>query len=337
MKHCLRHAVNSRTTRRALGLGSIVLLVGILMAAAVFGLTLARQNATQPTSGQAPDFTLTTFDGQYLQTVRFARQSGGRQLLGELVRSLPRRSAGTAIDLGSLSGSRGRGLSSASPMPITVRARWRIIKEFGITYLNGPDLGTRISDEYNIQGVPETFVIDKQGNVAQFIYAGITQSAVERHHRPPAGIGVDQSMSTEGTIAAVDHADCGRALAGAPHSAPPIFRRAREELARQKERDALLTTYERTLASLRDVDEDHLTGKLVRCGLRGRTHLLDRSGRRGACRRWKKLGGKQPGKRGESQPARSSQQSRLISRLIADAMLDDAIEQTIANYIKSTR
>ena len=43
--------------------------------------------------------------------------------------------------------------------------------EFGITYLNAPDAGTRISDMYHIQGVPETFVIDKQGNIAQFIYA----------------------------------------------------------------------------------------------------------------------------------------------------------------------
>jgi cytochrome c biogenesis protein CcmG/thiol:disulfide interchange protein DsbE len=37
------------------------------------------------------------------------------------------------------------------------------IAEFDITYLNGPDLGTRISQAYNIQGVPETFYVDKQG------------------------------------------------------------------------------------------------------------------------------------------------------------------------------
>jgi cytochrome c biogenesis protein CcmG/thiol:disulfide interchange protein DsbE len=50
------------------------------------------------------------------------------------------------------------------------------IEEFGVTYLNGPDLGTRISDDYSIQGVPETFIIDKQGQIAQFIYAGVTQA-----------------------------------------------------------------------------------------------------------------------------------------------------------------
>jgi cytochrome c biogenesis protein CcmG, thiol:disulfide interchange protein DsbE len=39
------------------------------------------------------------------------------------------------------------------------------IQEFDITYLNGPDLQTRISQAYNIQGVPETFFIAKNGEL----------------------------------------------------------------------------------------------------------------------------------------------------------------------------
>jgi len=39
------------------------------------------------------------------------------------------------------------------------------IKEFDITYLNGPDIGTRISQAYNIQGVPETFYVAKNGEL----------------------------------------------------------------------------------------------------------------------------------------------------------------------------
>ncbi len=50
------------------------------------------------------------------------------------------------------------------------------IDEFGITYPNAPDAGTRISDLYHIQGVPETFVIDKNGQIAQFIFAGVNKS-----------------------------------------------------------------------------------------------------------------------------------------------------------------
>ena len=39
------------------------------------------------------------------------------------------------------------------------------IDEFDITYINGPDLGTRISQAYSIQGVPETFFVTKNGQL----------------------------------------------------------------------------------------------------------------------------------------------------------------------------
>jgi len=39
------------------------------------------------------------------------------------------------------------------------------IDEFDITYFNGPDLGTRISQKYNIKGVPETYYVAKDGSL----------------------------------------------------------------------------------------------------------------------------------------------------------------------------
>jgi len=39
------------------------------------------------------------------------------------------------------------------------------LEEFDITYFNGPDLRTKISQAYNIQGVPETFFIDRNGKI----------------------------------------------------------------------------------------------------------------------------------------------------------------------------
>jgi len=39
------------------------------------------------------------------------------------------------------------------------------IDEFDITYFNGPDLGTRISQMYNIKGVPETYYVAKDGTL----------------------------------------------------------------------------------------------------------------------------------------------------------------------------
>jgi cytochrome c biogenesis protein CcmG, thiol:disulfide interchange protein DsbE len=40
------------------------------------------------------------------------------------------------------------------------------IQKFNITYPNGPDLGTRISQAYHTTGVPETYIIDQNGNLA---------------------------------------------------------------------------------------------------------------------------------------------------------------------------
>ena len=39
------------------------------------------------------------------------------------------------------------------------------IQEFDITYINGPDIGTRAAQAYNIQGVPETFFVAKNGEL----------------------------------------------------------------------------------------------------------------------------------------------------------------------------
>src|SRR5574338_230977 len=39
------------------------------------------------------------------------------------------------------------------------------IDEFDITYLNGPDVGTRAAQAYNIKGVPETFFVAKNGEL----------------------------------------------------------------------------------------------------------------------------------------------------------------------------
>lgn len=39
------------------------------------------------------------------------------------------------------------------------------IDEFGITYFNGPDMGTRIAQMYNMGGMPETYYVAKNGEL----------------------------------------------------------------------------------------------------------------------------------------------------------------------------
>ena len=45
------------------------------------------------------------------------------------------------------------------------------LKKFGITYPNGPDLATRISQYFRIKGVPETYFVDRDG-VLHYVQVG---------------------------------------------------------------------------------------------------------------------------------------------------------------------
>ena len=43
------------------------------------------------------------------------------------------------------------------------------LEKWNVTYPNGPDLRTVISQAYRIQGVPETYIIAQDGTVAETI------------------------------------------------------------------------------------------------------------------------------------------------------------------------
>jgi cytochrome c biogenesis protein CcmG/thiol:disulfide interchange protein DsbE len=52
------------------------------------------------------------------------------------------------------------------------------LKEFDITYPNGPDLRSVISDEYEITGVPETFFIDKEGTISRVVVGPVNATVL---------------------------------------------------------------------------------------------------------------------------------------------------------------
>jgi cytochrome c biogenesis protein CcmG/thiol:disulfide interchange protein DsbE len=152
----------------------VFLVVGALLV--VLALQLANANQGQPNRGPAPDFTLELFE----------EMGGGEFTLSE--------NRGKVIVINFWASWCGPCRDEA-PALQQVWEAYRdtdqvvivgvdyvdntadalgYINEFGITYPNGPDLGTRISDDYHIQGVPETFVVGKDGNVFRFIYAGVS-------------------------------------------------------------------------------------------------------------------------------------------------------------------
>jgi cytochrome c biogenesis protein CcmG/thiol:disulfide interchange protein DsbE len=50
------------------------------------------------------------------------------------------------------------------------------MEKYNITYPSGPDIRDRISQDYAITGVPETFIIDKDGNIAHVQIGPITKA-----------------------------------------------------------------------------------------------------------------------------------------------------------------
>lgn len=48
------------------------------------------------------------------------------------------------------------------------------MEDFNVTFPHAPDLGTRISNDYEITGVPETFIIDQSGEIAYVQIGPIT-------------------------------------------------------------------------------------------------------------------------------------------------------------------
>ncbi|MCP4418117.1 MAG: TlpA family protein disulfide reductase [Chloroflexi bacterium] len=53
------------------------------------------------------------------------------------------------------------------------------MEEFGVTFPHAPDLGTRISSDYEITGVPETFIIDQNGEIAYVQIGPIESSTLD--------------------------------------------------------------------------------------------------------------------------------------------------------------
>ena len=53
------------------------------------------------------------------------------------------------------------------------------MEEFEVTFPHAPDLGTSISNDYEITGVPETFIIDQNGEIAYVQIGPISSSTLD--------------------------------------------------------------------------------------------------------------------------------------------------------------
>lgn len=113
----------------------------------------------------APEFTLTTFDGQTIGP----EQMQGKVVLVNIWASWCKPCEQEAAHLQQaweLYENREDVLFLGLAYVDTEKESLAYLERFNITYPNGPDLGTNIFVAFRAQGVPETFVINKLGEVA---------------------------------------------------------------------------------------------------------------------------------------------------------------------------
>jgi cytochrome c biogenesis protein CcmG, thiol:disulfide interchange protein DsbE len=138
-----------------------VLAYGFVLALlALFAWGLVKAQAGPVDRGPAPDFTLTGFDGR---SVTLSELRGQVVIINFWASWCPPCREEAAYLEQTWRKYQGKGVVFIGvDYSDTEKEALAYIEEFNITYLNGPDLGTRISQDYNIQGVPETFYVDKQ-------------------------------------------------------------------------------------------------------------------------------------------------------------------------------
>jgi cytochrome c biogenesis protein CcmG/thiol:disulfide interchange protein DsbE len=151
------------TTRKRNGGGIFITFSVVLALLALLGWGLLKSQKGPVADGPAPDFSLTGFDGR-AATLSNLR---GQVVIVNFWASWcqPCREEAAYLEQ-TWRKYKDQGVVFIGVDYVdTEKAALAYIDEFDITYINGPDLKTRISDAYNIQGVPETFFIAKNGDV----------------------------------------------------------------------------------------------------------------------------------------------------------------------------
>ena len=138
-----------------------ILVIAVIL---FFAFGLKVRGESQPSTGPAPDFALNTFDGP---VIRLSELKGKVVVINFWASwCVPCRDEAPFLEQTWLKyKDRGvvfLGVDWVDPEP---DAR-KYIKEFSITYPTGPDLGTAIGPQYRIKGVPETYFVGKDGNLA---------------------------------------------------------------------------------------------------------------------------------------------------------------------------
>jgi cytochrome c biogenesis protein CcmG/thiol:disulfide interchange protein DsbE len=146
--------------------GRILAWGGLILLLAIIGVALLKAQQGQFGVGQkAPNFEVTTFDGQQVSLENLR----GKVVLLNFWASwcIPCEQEAAELE-------QAWQLYKGHSDVVFLGIAWSdmdpkakaYIKKYGITYPNAPDMGTRASQAYRITGVPETYIIDRDGVLA---------------------------------------------------------------------------------------------------------------------------------------------------------------------------
>jgi cytochrome c biogenesis protein CcmG/thiol:disulfide interchange protein DsbE len=152
-----------KSRRRSIPFGT-VMAFGLLFALlGLMGWALVQSRRGPRDSGLAPDFTLAGYDGR---TVTLSKLRGQVVIINFWASwCLPCREEAAYLEQTWRKYQDQGVVFIGVDYADTDGPALAYLKEFEITYINGPDLGTRISQAYNIKGVPETYYVAKNGEL----------------------------------------------------------------------------------------------------------------------------------------------------------------------------
>ena len=155
--------VSLEPTARSKRTGLIVAFAVILALLGLLAWGLRKVQAGPVESGMAPNFTLTSFDGR---TVTLSELRGQVVIINFWASWCPPCREEAAYLEQTWRKYEDKGVIFIGVDWVdTEKEALAYMDEFDLTYFNGPDIGTRIAQAYNIQGVPETFYVAKNGQL----------------------------------------------------------------------------------------------------------------------------------------------------------------------------
>lgn len=147
-------------------IGAIIAWIAVLALLVILAFGLRRAQQGPVSVGQmAPDFTLTTFDGHPFKLSELR----GKVVLVNFWASwcIPCENEAAALEAAWRHYQPdGNVVFLGVDWTDTESNAKEFLAKYNVTYPNGPDLGTIISQTYRMQGVPETYVVDPQGKLA---------------------------------------------------------------------------------------------------------------------------------------------------------------------------